>query len=99
MLFGFKTKKDKRIEELEKLVDYLMHQQPKITSEERQIVTLRRNQILEPGVDPEFAKQIVAKRYGEDLRPYIRFEVVTSPSENRVLQAKLDVVSFLGGSV
>ena len=98
-MFGFKTKKDKRIEELEKLLDYLMHQQPKITTEEKQVVTLRRNQILEPGFDLEIAKELVAKRYGEDLRPYILYEVVTSPSGNQVLQAKLDVLSFMGGAV
>lgn len=99
MIFGIKTKKDKRIEELENLLSYTLTTRLKAQSKTKDVVTLRRNQLVEPGVDVEFAKQLTVKRFSEDLRPYVKFEEVVSPSGDNVLYASLDVLKDKGGYI
>ena len=99
MIFGIKTKKDKRIEELENLLSYTLSTRLKADTQKREVITLRRNQLVEPGVDVEFAKQLTIKRFSEDLRPYVKFEEVVSPSGDNILYARLDVVTEKGGCI
>lgn len=95
---GIKTKKDRRIEELESLLSY-MAAQPEFKAETKDVLTLRHNQILEPGVKQEFALDLISRRFGEELKPFIESNVVISPSGNKVLQASIDILIRKGGSV
>lgn len=99
MIFGIKTKKDKRIEELENLLSYTLTTRLKAQTKSKDVVTLRRNQLVEPGVDVEFAKQLTVKRFLEDLRPYVKFEEVVSPSGDNILYASLEVLKDKGGYI
>jgi hypothetical protein len=99
MIFGIKTKKDKRIEELENLLSYTLTTRLKAQTKSKDVVTLRRNQLVEPGVDVEFAKQLTVKRFSEDLRPYVKFEEVVSPSGDNILYASLEVLKDKGGYI
>lgn len=65
-MFGIKTKKDKRIEELLEFLNYAMAQRPSITTIERDVVTLKATQILEPGMPVDFAKKHMVREMAED---------------------------------
>lgn len=98
-MFGIKTKKDKRIEELEKLLNYVMAQRPSIATIERDVVTLRSTQILEPGMPVDFAKKHIARKMAEHLENHIEFDVRDSDCQFPIVEGTLHVCIRKGGAL
>lgn len=100
MIFGIKTKKDKRIEELEKLLDYMSATaKPHIATIERDVVTLKCKQILEPGMPVEFAKHRIARDFTEHIETQIDYDIRDSDTPYPVIEGTLRVVVQKGGTV
>jgi hypothetical protein len=98
-MFGIKTKKDKRIEELEKLLNYAMAQRPSIATIERDVVTLRATQILEPGMPVDFAKKHIAREMAEHLENHIEYDVRDSEYHSPLVEGTLYVCIRKGGAI
>lgn len=71
MIFGIKTKKDKKIEELQKEIDKLKFQPPKIIERPISVSTIGASYILdkyEESIIPEsYIKSILARSLSEEL--------------------------------
>lgn len=77
-MFGFKSKKDKRIEELEHLLYVSQIQQPKIFQQNYNVETVSAMTVIEPGMPVDYAKGIIAGKIFDELKDRgLYFEVVS----------------------
>ena len=90
-MFGIKTKKDKRIEELEKLVTLSRIEVPQIIRTERNVQTLAVKRVLEEGMSVEYAKEAITYDIARKLGEYIRYDVEDNGCD-RVLKGYTGVV-------
>ena len=74
-MFGFKSKKDKRIEELERQLQATYMKSPKVLTIERDIVVLGANIAIEPGMPVEYAKEKLARKMVEDVKQFMTFDL------------------------
>lgn len=74
-MFGFKSKKDKRIEELERQLQATYMKSPKVLTIERDIVVLGANIAIEPGMPVEYAKEMLARKMVEEVKQFMTFDL------------------------
>ena len=92
MMFGIKTKKDKRIEYLESLVMAQQYKRPTIIQQAKDIQTLGASIILERDMSIEYAKREVTRRLIEDAEQNIYYDVEDDNRGNKILRGYLRVV-------
>ncbi len=95
-MFGFKTKKDKRIKELERQLQAVYMERPHIISTERDIVVLGANIMIEPHMPVEYAKEVLAKKMVEEVKQFMTFDLeddTEKASPYPILHSYLKVVS------
>lgn len=93
-MFGIKTKKDRRIEELEKLLGASNFKRPSIITTQQNVVCLRAKQIIGDYMTIECAKELIAQNMVEKVKEQITYEIedVGSGKGERVLTGYLTVV-------
>jgi len=105
MIFGIKTKKDKRIEELEKEVEYLKislgWNRPAINCTQAEIQDLKCKYILPAfPVDKEerveIAKHLVTEEFLKGIMPFIEYKLMTDELGQDVLVGSVSVVDKRG---
>lgn len=74
-MFGFKSKKDKRIEGLERQLQATYMESPKVLTIERDIVVLGANIAIEPGMPVEYAKETLARKMVEEVKQFMTFDL------------------------
>ena len=74
-MFGFKSKKDKRIEELERQLQATYMKSPKVVAIDRDIVVLGANIAIEPGMTVEYAKEMLARKMVEEVKQFMTFDL------------------------
>lgn len=92
MMFGIKTKKDKRIEYLESLVMAQQYKRPTIIQQAKDIQTLGASIILERDMPIEYAKREVTRRLIEGAEQNIYYDVEDDNRGNKILRGYLRVV-------
>lgn len=76
MIFGIKTKKDKRIEELEDMLFNIQYRDRlHAVSDERGVQKMRARVVLDMNEPVEYAKLRMARQFAEMIEPYIRYDV------------------------
>lgn len=75
MIFGIKSKKDKRIEELENMLATMYLRQPQIVEQKGSVVPLRAGIRLAHDVPLDVAKDMVVKVMSESIKDKIHYEV------------------------
>ena len=74
-MFGIKTKKDKRIEELETQLSSIYFKQPRIITTHGNVIVLGAGQVLEIGMSPEYAKRMIAQKLIDEAINYITYDL------------------------
>ena len=74
-MFGFKSKKDKRIEELERQLQATYMKSHKVLTIDRDIVVLGANIAIEPGMTAEYAKEMLARKMVEEVKQFMTFDL------------------------
>lgn len=87
-MFGFKSKKDKRIEELERL---LYIRQPQLLKVEHNIRVLGASIILEPDMPVEYAKEMLARKMVEEVKESMSYDLEDDGRGNKLMRAYLKV--------
>ena len=75
MIFGIKTKKDKRIENLENMLFATRLQTPMPITIEKNIVTLGASQVLSNEMPVEYVKDHIARMMVEKVRDQIFYDL------------------------
>ncbi len=84
-MFGIKTKKDKRIEHLERLLAMpTMPQQPAIIVNRHDLIPVRAQITLGDGMSVDEAKEKLALFIGEKLQDFIHFDVSDADAYGKV---------------
>ena len=91
-MFGFKSKKDKRIEELERQLSCMYMRIPKVVSQERNVVTLKTSIALEPGMPVTYAKEILARNMVESVREHMTYDLDDDNELKPILHGQLQIV-------
>ena len=91
-MFGFKSKKDKRIEELERLLVDMHFKTPVITESEKNVRTYATGIVLEENMPVEYAKEKIAIKMSEVLKDLINYDV-EDDGLRKVLKGYLKVVT------
>lgn len=91
-MFGFKSKKDKRIEELERQLSCMYMKMPQVISQEHNVVTLKTSIILEPGMPIAYAKGVLARNMVESVRDNMTFDLDDDNEMKPILYGQLRVV-------
>lgn len=89
-MFGFKSKKDKRIEELEAML--FMRGTPRIIESKHNITTLGARLILEPDMPVEYAKEILARKMTEQIKDSMTYDLEDDSERHKILRATLKIV-------
>lgn len=71
----FKNKKDKRIEELEKLLVTQSMAPSKVIYEKQNLIPIKANIILQDEMPMEYAKYILARSFAEVLKEHIHYTI------------------------
>ena len=90
-MFGFKSKKDKRIEELERLLAIASVKQPRVITQEREVVTLQAKIVLEPGMPIDYAKEYLARLMADEIKQHMTYDLDDDNREH-ILLGQLRVV-------
>ena len=90
-MLGIKTKKDKRIEELEKLVTISRIEVPQIIRTQRNVQTLAVKRALDERMPVEYAKEAITYDIARKLGEYIRYDIEDDGGD-RVLKGYIGVV-------
>lgn len=83
-MFGIKTKKDKRIEELEMRLHETYLRTPRVITQDRNSVTFGATIILEDGVPIEYAKDVIAKKMIDEAKQFIEYDIDDSEGRHRL---------------
>lgn len=97
MIFGIKTKKDKKIEELQKEIERLTYRPIKVTSVQKKVDLLQATACfknLDVNTLPEgYVESILCKELSEKLKPYIKVGKIIDYAEDMVIYTgRLEVV-------
>jgi len=92
-MFGFKTKKDKRIEELEKQLSAVYMRTPKVVECKSNVVTLTSSVVIDD-VPVEFLKEKLARNMVDEVKKHMRFDIddITEDRNTKVLRGTIRVV-------
>ena len=74
-MFGIKTKKDKRIEELENQLHSMYLKHPHIITTQGNIISLGATQILEEGMSCDYAKRKIAEKFVDEAMKFIYYDL------------------------
>ena len=74
-MFGIKTKKDKKIEELKNRLNSIYLKCPQIIETGGTIISLGAIQILEDDMPADYAKQMVARKLVDEAVRFIRYDL------------------------
>ena len=88
MIFGIKTKKDKRIEELEQMLYMSHYKTPRIISSEKNIITLAAKTMY----PIEYIKKDIARKMIDEIEQYIHYDVEEGERDHKVLTGYLRIV-------
>lgn len=92
-MFGLKTKKDKRIEELEKQLSNMYLEHPHIITTQGNVISLGAIQILEDGMPTDYAKQMVARKLVDEAVKFIHYDLEQHGTKN-ALKGYIQVVTY-----
>jgi len=91
-MFGIKTKKDKRIEELEEQLRYTYFKQPMIIENRGNVLTVASKVCLEDMMPVEYAKDKISRDMAENLKEYITYDVEQYSNGKKALSGYLKIV-------
>lgn len=91
-MFGIKTKKDKRIEELEKKLECMYYKHPTIIERTSKTRSIGAKVILEDGMPAEYAKEKIARMMVGEVKDCVHYDVVNGENGKAVLTGYLNVV-------
>lgn len=92
-MFGIKTKKDKRIEELENQLSSMYLKHPHIITTQGNVISLGATQILEDGMPTDYAKQMVARKLVDEAVNFIHYDLEQHGTKN-ALKGYIQVVTY-----
>ena len=96
-MFGIKTKKDKRIEELERQLNsmyldmYFKH--PHIITTQGNVIALGATQILEEGMPSDYAKRKIAEKLVDGAMEFIHYDL-EQHGEKLMFKGYIQVVTY-----
>ena len=90
-MFGIKTKKDRRIEELETKLATMYYKHPQIIEQRCNVVAVAASRELEYEMPVEVAKRLVAGEMVKYLEPHIHYDVEDYKGK-KILKGYLKVV-------
>lgn len=91
MIFGIKTKKDKRIEDLKSMINSMIYKYPKIIASQKDSICLGASIIIEDDMPIEFAKKKLAEIMMKEVERQIYYDVEDVDGK-KVLKGYLRVV-------
>ena len=91
-MFGIKTKKDKRIEELEEQIRFAYFNQPRIIETSGNVLTVAAKVCLEDMMPVEYAKNKISYDMAKNLKEYIRYDVEQYSNGKKALSGYLKIV-------
>lgn len=74
-MFGIKTKKDRRIEELENQLNSMYFRHPQIITTQGNVISLGATQILEEGMSSDYAKRKIAEKLVDEAMKFIHYDL------------------------
>ena len=74
-MFGIKTKKDKRIEELENQLRSVYFRSPHIIATQGNVISLAATQLLEEGMSTFYAKRKIAEKFVDEAMRFVHYDV------------------------
>lgn len=95
-MFGIKTKKDKRIEELEQKLYESRFKQPRIYQQNARVETVTAMQMVEPGMPIDLVKSKIVAMIIAELKDKIHYDIEQDErTQNIVLRGYLNhVIDF-----
>lgn len=95
-MFGIKTKKDKRIEELEQKLYESRFKQPRIYQQNARVETVTAMQMVEPGMPIDLVKSKIVAMMIAELKDKIHYDIEQDErTQNIVLRGYLNhVIDF-----
>jgi len=93
MMFGIKTKKDKRIEELVNQLNSMYLKHPHIITTQGNIISLGATQILEEGMPSDYAKRRIAEKLVDEAMKFIHYDLEQHGTKN-ALKGYIQVVTY-----
>lgn len=91
-MFGIKTKKDKRIEELEEELRFAYFKQPRIIENRGNVLTVASKVCLEDLMSVEYAKEMILQNMAKNLKEYIRYDLEEYGNGKKALSGYLRIV-------
>lgn len=92
-MFGIKTRKDKRIEGLENQLSSMYLRSPQIITTQGNVVKFGAIQILEEGMQTEYAKQMIARKLADEAIRFIHYDLEQHGTKN-ALKGYIQVVTY-----
>lgn len=92
-MFGIKTKKDKRIEELEERLMTAYTKPPQIITSRGNVISLGATQVLEDDMPADYAKQMLARKLVDEAVRFIHYDLEQQGTE-KVLKGYIQVVTY-----
>jgi len=92
-MFRIKTKKDKRIEELENQLNSMYLKHPHIITTQSNIISLGATQILEEGMPSDYAKRRIAEKLVDEAMKFIHYDLEQHGTKN-ALKGYIQVVTY-----
>ena len=92
-MFGIKTKKDKRIEELENQLSSVYFNHPHIITTQGNVTSLGAAQILEDDMPADYAKQMVARKLVDEAIRFIHYDL-EQHGERKALKGYIQIVTY-----
>lgn len=91
-MFGIKTKKDKRIEELENQLSSMYFKSPHIITTHSNIISLGAAQILEEGMPSDYVKRKIAEKLVDEAIKFIHYDF-EQDGRNLVLKGYIKIIA------
>ncbi len=92
-MFGIKTKKDKKIEELQAQLDIMNFKRPQIITTQRNVVTFAATQIIADGMPSEYVKRMIATKLVDEAIEYIHYDL-EQHGTTTALKGYIQVVTY-----
>lgn len=92
-MFGIKTKKDKRIEELEQKLYESRFKQPRLYQQNAKVETITAMQMVEPGMPIDLVKSKIVAMMVAELKDKIHYDIEQDErTQNIILRGYLNYV-------
>lgn len=92
-MFGIKTKKDRRIEELENQLSSMYLRHPQIITTQGNIISLGATQILEEGMPSDYAKRKIAEKLVDEAIKFIHYDL-EQHGRNLMFKGYIQIVTY-----